>query len=378
MAITKVKGEKKNGLQKYRVRVSYKTDEGKFKQVERTVYGSEEAKLVENKLLLTTTLQVNTGMTLEELYNEYIESKKHVLKETSIQKTKSILQYHILPYLKNKHVTKLTPKMLMSWKLNIGALNIKTSTKNNAYKEFRALLNYAVNMEYINKNPLLKVGNFKNPNEIINGYEFYTPDEFLKFITVAKDQATLIQDERNIIEEWHYYVLFNVAFYTGMRKGEIHALKWTDIKDNHINISRSIAQKLKDGDRETPPKNKSSIRCIEIPKPLKKILDEHYQRCKDNLPRFDDSFRVCGGYSCLRDTTIEKRNLSYSKLAQVKKIKIHEFRHSHASYLANEGINIQEISKRLGHSKTDITWNTYSHLYPKESEKATNALNKIK
>jgi len=45
--------------------------------------------------------------------------------------------------------------------------------------------------------------------------------------------------------------------------------------------------------------------------------------------------------------------------------------------LANEGINIQEIARRLGHAKIEITWNTYSHLYPREEERAVNVLNKI-
>lgn len=64
-------------------------------------------------------------------------------------------------------------------------------------------------------------------------------------------------------------------------------------------------------------------------------------------------------------------------MAGLKKIRIHDFRHSHASFLANNGINIQEIARKLGHSKVDITWNTYSHLYPKEEERAITVLNSI-
>ncbi|MDD6214021.1 MAG: tyrosine-type recombinase/integrase [Firmicutes bacterium] len=58
-------------------------------------------------------------------------------------------------------------------------------------------------------------------------------------------------------------------------------------------------------------------------------------------------------------------------------IKIRTLRHSYASLLANEGINIQEIARRLGHTNIEITWNTYSHLYPREEERAVNVLNKI-
>ena len=63
--------------------------------------------------------------------------------------------------------------------------------------------------------------------------------------------------------------------------------------------------------------------------------------------------------------------------AGLKAIRIHDFRHTHASLLVNEGINIQEIARRLGHSKIEITWNTYSHLYPREEDRAIAILNKI-
>ena len=79
----------------------------------------------------------------------------------------------------------------------------------------------------------------------------------------------------------------------------------------------------------------------------------------------------------MRDTSIENHNKRFAQLAGVKKIRIHDFRHSHVSLLANNGINIQEIARRLGHSKIEMTWNTYSHLYPKEEEKAVEILNKI-
>ena len=67
----------------------------------------------------------------------------------------------------------------------------------------------------------------------------------------------------------------------------------------------------------------------------------------------------------------------YAQSANIKVIRIHDFRHSHASYLINEGINIQEIARRLGHADVSITVKTYAHLYPKESERALNALNKL-
>jgi len=171
-------------------------------------------------------------------------------------------------------------------------------------------------------------------------------------------------------------VFFNIAFYTGLRKGEIHALRWTDIDNNYLSVKRSITQKLHKKDVETPPKNKSSIRTIQIPVPLIKILDEHKAR-QQKAGTFNENNRILGDQRCIRDSTVQKRNNLYASLAGVTRIRIHDFRHSHASLLANMGINIQEVARRLGHAKVEMTWNTYSHLYPREEEKAIAVLNAV-
>lgn len=143
-----------------------------------------------------------------------------------------------------------------------------------------------------------------------------------------------------------------------------------------MSVKRSIAQKLKGDDRETAPKNKSSIRTLQIPAPLLRILDEHKARW-ETIPGFTETYKVCGGVRPLRDTTIQLHNKKFADMAGVKKIRIHDFRHSHASLLANAGINIQEVARRLGHSRIEMTWNTYSHLYPKEEERAIKVLDEI-
>jgi len=81
---------------------------------------------------------------------------------------------------------------------------------------------------------------------------------------------------------------------------------------------------------------------------------------------------MCGN---VRDTTLQRRNQVYATKAKLRTIRVHDFRHSHASVLANSNINIQEISRRLGHAQVEITWNTYCHLYPREEEKAIEVLN---
>jgi integrase len=206
--------------------------------------------------------------------------------------------------------------------------------------------------------------------------KFYTPEEFRKYIDIANKIAIEKEENEKNLYEWNFYVFFNIAFYTGLRKGEIHALRWSDIDRNYLNVKRSIAQKIHNRDVETPPKNRSSIRIIQIPLPLIKILNEHKER-QSKLVNFSEDNRILGEERCVRDMTIQNRNKQYSALAGVKHIRIHDFRHSHASLLANMGINIQEIARRLGHAKVEMTWNTYSHLYPREEEKAIAILNEV-
>ena len=168
-----------------------------------------------------------------------------------------------------------------------------------------------------------------------------------------------------------------LAYFTGARKGEIHALRWSDYKDGAITISKSISQKLSGGDRETPPKNISSNRIIQVPEPLKIVLDQHYKQCH-KYSGFNHNFFTAGGYRPLRDTSIENVNKEAAKRAGLHHIRIHDFRHSHASLLANNDINILEISRRLGHSDIATTLNVYSHFYPAEESKATSILDKIR
>lgn len=373
MPITKAQG-KKDGQQKYRVRVNYIDKDGNYKQIERTAYGLAEAKHLELQLISDAKNSETGGnMTVEQLAKEYLKAKKHTVRETSYAKIEGNLDRYILPHIKSIRIDKLTAPILQKWKNTIENEGYSIRHKQNIYSEFRALLNYAVKMEYLVKNPLLSVGNFVDPYDIVgqeDKLQYYTSEEFKKYITCAKDSA-------NTLTDWGYYVFFNIAFYTGMRKGEINALKWSDIENNTIHVRRSIAQKLKGGDRETPPKNKSSYRTLQMPLPLIKILDEHKERQK-SIGNFSEDLRVCGGINCLRDTSISNKNEKFSKAAGLKTIRIHDFRHTHASLLVNEGINIQEIARRLGHAKIEETWNTYSHLYPREEERAIAILNEIK
>jgi len=378
MPIYKIDG-KKDGLQKYNVRVNYVSDNGKSKQLTRAAYGLESAKDLERILTVEVKSKGENSVkhkTVQQLFDEFVKVKKHEVKETTLDKYMRDYKLHIQPTMADVRLNKLSVAMLQEWKLTVKEKSLSLKSNKNAYEMFRAILNYAVRVEYLERNPLLKLGNFKDTLGIKKEITIYTAEQFSKLISTIKKLAEEKQLNNRDLSEWDFYVFFNIAFYTGLRKGEIHALRWNDLDGSMLSVKRSIAQKLKGEDRETAPKNKSSIRTLQMPLPLIRILDEHMERQK-KLKHFSEELRICGGERSLRDTTIQKRLQQYAALSGLDVIRVHDFRHSHVSLLANEGINIQEIARRLGHAKVEMTWNTYSHLYPREEEKAVDVLNKI-
>ena len=276
MPIYKMQG-KKDGKQKYRVRINYTDKNGKAHQIDRVAYGAAEAAQLEAQLRAETTQTATEApdgvRTVNDLYNAYITAKKHDVRLSTLDKSTQILTRDILPILGDIKLSRLNKTVLQNWKNQIANKDTAVKTKQNAYAALNAMLNYAEKMEYIQRNTLKILGNFKDANftKPQDQLHFYTPEQFKQYISASQDSAQTITD-------WCFYTFFCVAFFTGMRKGEINALKWTDIDGDIIHVRRSIAQKLKGEDLETPPKNRSSYRDLQIPTPLMQILHDHKAR----------------------------------------------------------------------------------------------------
>lgn len=215
MPINKI-NKKKNGLQGYRVRVNYTDANGNPQQVERTAYGNAEATLLEQQLIAEFKEKRTSfsRMTVKELCQKYEAYHANETRKTSHDTTMKILTLRVLPTMGNYRIDKLTKPILEKWKNEIANTDLSIITKQNAYSTFNAVLNYAVKMDYISKNPLSALGNFRDANAIPQNsgkLHYYTPEQFLRYISVAKGSSKTVID-------WGYYVFFNIAFYTGARK----------------------------------------------------------------------------------------------------------------------------------------------------------------
>lgn len=374
MPIYKQKQRNSEGLFKYKVRINYVDSSGNYKQLTRSVWGLAAAKDLEIQLNKSINQKefTNTGLTVRDLFDEYFEINKKDIRATTMRGRKTNYDNHIQPHIDNIKIKDLNTPKLNLWKKQINNKELSLKTKKNIYSDLHTVLNYAVKQEYLVFNPLDKVDNFKDATYQKPEIDFYTPEDFSKFKAAALQKAEQTK-------YYDYYVFFCLAYYTGCRKGEIHALRWNciDFTKGTLQVKKSISQKLKGDDVETPPKNKSSIRKIQMPQPLKSVLQEHRQRQQASIPDWNESGFICGYYRPLRDTSIENENKDYASKACVKKIRIHDFRHSHASLLINKNVNPLEVAKRLGHSTVDQTLKTYAHLFPSNEEASISVLDSV-
>ena len=160
MPIYKAGSAKKEGLQKYSVRINYIADSGEYKQITRTAYGIDVAKGLERQLEYEIKEQQEIPikkMTFRQLFDEYISVKKYEVREITLYRAKKLFEYYILLILGNIRIDKISVKILQEWKISIEKRDLALKTKKNIYSELRTMLNYAVRMEYIPKHNLSKV-----------------------------------------------------------------------------------------------------------------------------------------------------------------------------------------------------------------------------
>ena len=281
---------------------------------------------------------------LSALCENYLIKRKSKVKLATYKKDEMMLNKYFLNSFKS--ATTVNTFTIQKWKNEIVSLGFKEEYTNQIIKTCRAFLTYVKNYTYID--PLvideLDIVKFY---EIKEEMQIWSVDEFNKFISVVNDE--------------YFNTLFTTLFWSGLRISELRALTHQDIKDNYLYINKRLDSKyLKDF---TTLKTASSSRKVLMPS---WIIEKIKSVCLENL-LFPTS-----------ETHIRRKLNEYIKKAQVKPIRIHDFRHSHASYLFSNGINIKSISQRLGHSSISITLDTYVHLLPDSQNEILDLIEKEK
>ncbi|OEC03481.1 integrase [Lysinibacillus sphaericus] len=319
--------------------------DGSKKQVKRRGFKTEKAALLAEAKLEAEDI-VEEVVTFEFVANKYMEWYKKRRKVSSYKKIESVVRVHLIPYFKRKQIKNIRARDVVDFQDTLIGEKSPAHIKK-IHSILSAIFNYAKRQEYVRDNPATIAGNVDlEERKHIN---FWTLEEFKAFIKCVDDDL--------------YYALFMTLYYSGMRKGELLALTWADLdfESNVINIDKNNYY-----GQITTTKTTSSTRKILMPKNVMNLLKAIKL---EKSPKM--SYVVFGEIKdSISVTALSVRFEKYVNLSGVKKIRIHDFRHSHASYLINKGTIVSVVAKRLGHSNVATTLNTYSHLYPSTEQEA--------
>lgn len=253
------------------------------------------------------------------------------------------LKLHILPYFKDKSICDLSKKDIIDWENIILSNNYKNSFNKNLYSCFSTLIQYCVEVGYLDNNIVLQVKNFKSKPEP-KEYKVYNIHQFRRF--------------RKHLDNYIDKQYFNCIFFLGTRPSEALGLRFCDIDANSIHIEHSLQRR---GNRELDtPKNQSSIRHIKI----SLLMFLRFYRLKKYYKKiygtFNKNYFIFGGKKPLSTTTLDRRKKDACDKANLYVISQHGFRHSYATRMINKE-PIDAVSRSMGHSNVSTTLDIYSH-----------------
>ena len=184
---------------------------------------------------------------------------------------------------------------------------------------------------------------------------FWTKEEYLKFAEAMKEKPIS-------------YYAFQILYWTGIRSGELLALSRADfdLERRTLRVNKTY-QVIKGKEFVTPPKTEKSNRTIELPEFLCDEMQEYF----DSLYKVDDNSRIFEVTKSYLHHEMDRG----AKAAGVKRIRVHDLRHSSCALLIELGYSPVQIAERLGHESVTIT-ERYSHLYPSVQRQMADTLNK--
>ncbi len=324
----------------------------------------KEAKIAEAEFLENREAGNIGSMTFGQLYKLFLDDKKGKLKDSSIVSINNKIKKHVLPYFENRKVNDLSVNDIRLWQKELQKDNkYSLAYLQSIHARLSSVLAFGVKYYSLQRNVAQLNGNFSDSSYVKQEMDFYTYDEWKQF------EAAL--------PEGDYKAFFQFLYWTGCRRGEAQALNWNDIEQdfNYVRISKTLSSKITGQNYQiTPPKTVTSNRRVSIPNCLKDVLKAKYEH-DNRIEGFKRSCFIFGVSKPLSDESLRRYKNKACKDAGLREIRIHDFRHSHCSFLFSKGIDVTVVSKRLGHGDINITMKTYIHMLPEKEDEALKILN---
>ena len=297
--------------------------------------------------------KLSPDILFKDFYQLYYADMQGRLKSTTLATRHWSVRSKILPFFGELAMNDITPATIRAWQNQLLSNSYSSTYLKTIDMNLYAIFKYAENY-YDFPNPYSRTEHIGSSASA--RMQFWTLGEYRRFIGTMTDDVKA-------------YTAFEMLYWTGMRVGELLALTPDDIDHKAVSIRITKTYIRHDGhDLIMPPKTENSIRSVVIPDFLYREICDYIEtsglRQNDRLFPHTEDYLV---YHLKRGC----------RISGVKKIRIHDIRHSHVSLLINNGFTAVAVAARVGHKHISTTMNVYSHLFPNRQALLVDALEDI-
>lgn len=343
----------------------------KRKEVSTGTSNEKEAKKFLRKLINDIENNAVGNMektTLNELIDHFLSYKSHELAPNTMRDYKNILLKHVAPILGDMQVNKIKAIHLQKYytiKLN----TLSANSVNKHHRVLKKLFRTAMQLELITVNPADIVEAPKTEKKNVG--QALTVEELHQLIDYA---------EGSMLE-----IPIMLAALCGLRRGEICALKWSDINFDKgtLTVSKSMCRLESNEWVLKLPKSDTSAREIQIPSIVIKSLKKRRISTLENKLKYcncysDDDFVVCNELGEFYNPDCISHSFSLAlEHAGIRHVRFHDLRHTNATIMLQQGVPMKVASERLGHSTINITADLYTHVSRDLDKDASERINQI-
>lgn len=356
--------QKKNGTWSYTVSLGFNPSTNKYNQKSKGGFKTKkECKAamteLENKINKGEYFEESKD-TVEEYLKEWLKNIKHNVAEGTYEFYKDIVERVLIPALGMIKIDKLNVLQIQNFlisKLTDGKLS--TTTVRHYYNVLNIALNQAKKWRLIQYNPCEAV----EPPKASKA----------KIAVLKPDEAEFLLNYTKTSEFKVMYIPLLLAITCGMRRGEVLGLQWgdVDLEEGLIRVTHNLTKVGKEI-KMVIPKTDLSVRTIALlPTTIKELQYYKYNRKIIKLNKDGYDYVCCwedGSY--LKPDYVTHTFKKLLKKCNLPSMRFHDLRHTHATLLLMQGVNVKVVSERLGHSKVDMTLDTYSHVLPEMQKEA--------
>lgn len=327
------------------------------KQLRRNVSGVTQAEVREKLDALKRDrsrgeVVPSTPETVSQFLDRWLSHKQRDIRMTTYSDYALNVRKHITPHLGTVKLEKLTPLHVESLVTHLLDQGHSESLASRCLRIVKMALNQAVIWGLMGRNVADRV---KPPKVKREEMQVWTPEQAGLFLKALESHA--------------YYALFYTALATGMRRGELMGLRWSDVDfaRSQLTVARSVVS-MSGNPHVSEPKTAAGKRVITLSTDVVDLLKQ--QRLAQVVG--EELVFVSKAGTFLQPVSIKRVFERYAALAKVPRIRIHDLRHTSASLLIRNNVPVKVVSDRLGHADSSFTLRTYVHVF--EDQKRAAAL----